>query len=152
MKKSIRKAITLLAATAASMIIASGAMADDEWPLVGGDYWDVTAIDIKDGGSWKYANWLATEWRKSTEFAKSKGWIKDYKIFLNVHGRQGEPDLYIIRVIESVVSGAEGEKRQKEYTEWVKKSNEKMVEESGNRAEYREVTSSSLLQVMSFRD
>ena len=152
MKMMLRKAVAVMVAAAASMILAGAALADDEWPFVQGDYWDVTAIDIKDGGSWKYANWLATEWRKSSEFAKSKGWIKDYMILSNVHGRKGEADLYIVRVIDSVVSGAEGEKRQKEYSDWVKKSNEKMVEESGNRAEYREVTSSSLLQVLNFRD
>lgn len=152
MRKLIRNAFAVAAATAVSMMLATGVMADDEWPMVGGDYWEVTAIDIKDGGSWTYANWLATEWRKSSEYAKSKGWIKDYMILSNVHGRKGEADLYIVRVVEDVPSGAEGEKRQKEYAAWVKKSNEKMVAESGNRAEYREVMSSSLLQVLSFRN
>lgn len=152
MRIFIRKAITGLAVAAVSMTLTTVAFADDEWPMVGGDYWDVVAIDIKDGGSWKYANWLATEWRKNAEFAKSKGWIKDYMILSNVHPRKGEADLYIVRVRESIVSGQEGEKRQKEYAAWVKKSEEKMVEESGNRAEYREVTSSSLLQVLKFRN
>lgn len=132
-------------------ILSSNTFADDEWPLYGADYWDVTAIDVKDGGSWEYANWLATEWRKNSEFAKSKGWIKDYMILQNTHARKGEADLYIIRVIDSVVSGAEGEKRQAEYAAWSEKSEEDMVEESGDRAEYREVTSSQLMQVMKFR-
>jgi len=35
---------------------------------------------------------------------------------------------------------------------WQKKSAEKMVDESGNRAEYREVKSDSLLQVLKFRE
>jgi hypothetical protein len=134
-----------------SLVLCTSASADDEWPLYGTDYWNVTAIDVKDGGSWKYANWLASEWRKNSEFAKSKGWIKDYMILSNVHARKGEPDLYIIRVIENIPSGAEGEKRAKEYAKWSKKSEEKMVDESGNRAEYREVESSSLLQVLKFR-
>jgi len=72
-------------------------------------------------------------------------------ILSNVHARKGEPDLYIIRIIESVPSGAEGEKRQKEYAAWSKKSEQAMVDESGNRAEYREVQGSSLLQVLKFR-
>lgn len=126
--------------------------AADEWPLVGGDYWEVTGIDIADGGGWKYANWLATEWRKNSDFAKSKGWIKDYMIIANVHNRSDEPDLYLIRVVENVPSGAVGEKRQKEYQAWAEKSLEKMVGESGNRAEYRTVMSTSLLQVLSFRN
>lgn len=133
------------------MILSTGAVAQDGWPLAGGDYWDVTGIDVADGGGWEYANWLATEWRKNAEFAKSKGWIKDYMVIANVYG-SSDADLYLIRVIESVPSGAEGEKRGREYREWVKKSTEKLVAESGNRAEFREVLDSSLLQVLNFRD
>lgn len=132
-------------------MFSTGAVAQ-EWPLSSGDYWEVTGIDIKDGGGWKYANWLANEWRKDLEFAKSKGWIKDYMVLSNVHNRSDEPDLYLIRVREDVPSGAVGEKRGQEYREWQKKSIEKMVAESGNRAEYRTVMSTSLLQVMKFRD
>ena len=151
MRKIITKALAI-AAIAASSIAISGTATADEWPLVGGDYWEVTGIDIADGGGFKYANWLATEWRKNSDFAKSKGWIKDYMIIANVHNRADEPDLYLIRVVENIPSGAEGEKRFKEYQEWAAKSIEKMVGESGNRAEYRTVMSTSLLQVMSFRD
>lgn len=151
MRKPSRNVMGIVAAGIVSLVVSTGAVAQDEWPLVGGDYWDVTGIDIKDGGSWKYANWLATEWRKNAEFAKSKGWIKDFHIIANVYG-DSDADLYLIRVIEDVPSGPEGQKRQREYREWVKKSSEKLVEESGNRAEYREVLDSSLLQVLNFRD
>ena len=147
----IRKATITIAVGALSAMIATAAFAD-EWPLKQGDYWEVTGIDIKDGGGWKYANWLATEWRKDLEFAKSKGWIKDYMIVANVHARVGEADLYLIRVREDVPSAEVGEERQKEYMEWQKMSIEEMVDESGNRAEYREVLSDSLLQVLTFRD
>lgn len=147
---SIRKAMLVLAILVSSMVMSTAVLAQD-WPLVGGDYWTVTGIDIKDGGGLKYANWLADEWRKDLEFSKSKGWIKDYMILSNVHNRSDEPDLYLIRVMESVVSGPEGEKRAVEYMEWQKKSLEQMEGESGNRAEYREVMSSSLLQVLEFR-
>ena len=151
MRNSIVKGMAVLALGASTLIMASGALAD-EWPFVGGDYWEVTGIDVKDGGSWKYTNWLASEWRKDAEFAKSKGWIKDYKVIANVYSRSDEPDLYMIRIREDVPSGAEGEKRQKEYMAWQKKSLEKLVGESGNRAEYREVMSSSLLQELNFRN
>ena len=147
----IRKAAITIAVGALSAMMGTAAVAD-EWPLKGGDYWEVTGIDIKDGGGWKYANWLASEWRKDLEFAKSKGWIKDYMIVANVHARVGEADLYLIRVREDVPSAEVGEKRQKEYMEWQKMSIEEMVDESGNRAEYREVLSDSLLQVLTFRD
>jgi hypothetical protein len=146
----MRKTIFVLVLCGSSMMAASGAFAQ-EWPFVGGDYWEVTGIDIQDGGGLKYSNWLATEWRKNLEFSKSKGWIKDYKVLANVHNRSDEPDLYLIRVMENIASGPEGEKRQKEYMEWQTKTLEQMQGESGNRAEYREVMSTSLLQELKFR-
>jgi hypothetical protein len=147
----MKNIVLALALTTASMAMTTSAFAQD-WPLAGGDYWDVAGIDVKDGGDLKYATWLATEWKKNAEFAKSKGWIKDYKIFANNYPRSGEPDLYLVRVMESVVSGPEGEKRAQEYREWSKKTMEQLETESGNRAEYREVLSSSLLQELLFRD
>lgn len=144
------KSLSILALCAASLLMSSSILAQ-EWPLVGGDYWTVTGIDVKDGGDLKYANWLADEWRKNAEFAKSKGWIKDFRIMANVHGRVGEPDLYLIRVFEDMPSGPEGEERYKEYLEWQKKSEEQMEAESGNRAEYREVMSTVLIQDLNFR-
>ncbi len=151
MINSMKKAILILALCASTMMIASTAVAQ-EWPVVGGDYWTVTGIDIKDGGDLKYANWLADEWKRNAEFAKSKGWIKDYILLSNVHARSDESDLYLIRVMENIASGPEGEKRAKEYAEWSKKTWEQLDGESGNRAEYREVMSTSLLQVLNFRD
>ncbi len=151
MRKATTKLVAILTFGASALLLSGTALAE-EWPFIGGDYWEVTGIDIQDGGGWKYANWLATEWRKDLEFAKSKGWIKDYMVIANVHARSDEADLYLIRVREDIPSGAEGEKRQKEYLEWQTKSIEKMQAESGNRAEYRTVMSSSLLQVLNFRD
>jgi hypothetical protein len=136
MRKSATKLMAVLT-FGASTIMMSGSVLAEEWPFVGGDYWEVTGIDIQDGGGYKYAKWLATEWRKDLEFAKSKGWIKDYMVIANVHARSDEADLY---------------QRQKEYLEWQSKSIEKMQSESGNRAEYRTVMSDSLLQVLKFRD
>lgn len=151
MRKAITKAIAVLAFGVSSVLTAPTAMAE-EWPLMGGDFWEVTGIDIKDGGSWKYANWLATEWKKNLEFSKSQGWIKDYMILANYHNRSDEADLYLIRVMDHVPTAAEGEERQKKYREFNKKTPETLVGESGNRAEYREVKSTSLLQVLNFRD
>jgi len=146
----VKKTICVVAMGAASLTVTTVASAD-EWPLVQGSYWEVTGINIKDGGGLKYAAWLASEWKKNLEFSKSKGWIKDYKIFANAYPRAGEPDLYLVRIVDSVVSGAEGEKRQAEYREWQKKTIAQMDAESGNRAEYREVMGTNLLQEMTFR-
>ena len=54
--------------------------------------------------------------------------------------------------MEPIPTGAESEERGKQWVEWMNKSVDKMQEESGNRAEYREVMSSSLLQELHFRD
>lgn len=140
---------------AVTMCISLGTFAStanaDEWPLVEGDFWDVTGVEIKDGGALAYANFLAGEWRENQEFAKSKGWIKGYMIFSNVHARPGEPDLYLVSITDKLVSGAESDKRSNEYMEWRKKTIAQMEKESGNRAEFRDVISGSLLEELKFR-
>lgn len=151
MTKSFKKAAICLALCMGALSMTSNALAQ-EWPLVTGDYWTVTGIEIKDGGDLKYANWLASEWKKNAEFAVSKGWLKGYKLFGNVHGRKGEPDLYLVRIFESMPSGPEGEERYKEYMEWQSKTEEQMEAESGNRAEYREVMSTVMLSELMFRE
>ena len=148
---SIRKIVSVLALSAAAATMSAAATAQDQWPLVFGDYWEVTGIDIKDGGGLNYAQWLASEWKDNLEFSKSQGWIKGYKLFSNVHARAGEPDLYLVTISESIVSAAEGDKRFEAYQAWKKKTIAQMQSESGNRAEYREVLSDALLQEMTIR-
>jgi hypothetical protein len=128
------------------------AQAQEEPPFIPGDYWEVTGIDVSDGAGLKYARWLADEWRKNLEFSKSQGWIKDYIVLNNVHPRSDEPDLYLIRIFENMATVEEGEKRREAYMAWAKKSMDKMAAESGNRAEYRTIMSTSLLRHMNFRD
>jgi hypothetical protein len=150
MKRATLKMIAVL--TFGVSITMSGSAIAEEWPFVPGDYWEVTGIDLADGGAFKYATWLATEWKKDLEFAKSKGWIKNYMVLSNEHARSDEPDLYLVTVFDNLTDSEESQKRQKEYMEWQSKSIEKMQAESGNRAEYRTVMSSSLLRVLKFRD
>ena len=151
MKVLLKKFAILTLFGFATLTVSSSVLAQ-EWPMTGGDYWEVSAIDVKDGAGLKYSNWLASEWRKNLEFAKSKGWIKDYKVLSNVYPRKGEASLYLIRIMEGIPTGAESEERGKQWVEWMNKTVDKMQEESGNRAEYREVMSESLLQRMHFRD
>jgi hypothetical protein len=149
MKKNVFGIFAVILLGVSAMNIAQ---AQDEPPFIGGDYWEVTGVKTADGAGLKYARWLAGEWRKNGEFAKSQGWIKDFMVISNVHARSDEPDLYLIRVFENMATVEEGEKRRKAYMAWVKKSMDKMQEESGNRAEYRTVMSTSLLQHMKFRN
>ena len=145
MSKRFARATAVLAC-GAMMILAATAATADEWPLTSGDYWEVSGIKIKDGGNFKYAQFLATEWKKSTDFAKSKGWIKDAKILYNVYARDGEADIYLVTIRDSIPTGPEGDKQGQEYQAWMKKTYETMVGESGNRAEYRTLLGSELLQ------
>jgi len=144
------RVVLALALLLSSFAVAESAIAD-QWPVVYGDYWEVTGIKLKDGGAFAYAKFLADEWRKDQDFAKSKGWIKGYKIFINPYPRQGEPDLYLVAISERLPSGAEYEKRDVEYMAWKQKSNEQMQKESGNRVEFREILAGSLLQEVLFR-
>ena len=148
---SMKKMMTALVLGAAAALTSIGAMAQDKYPLVLGDYWEVTGVKLKDGGGLKYAEFIASEWKQDGEFAKSKGWIKDYKIFSNVYARAGEPDIYLVTISESLVSGAENEKRGDEYQAWKKKTIAQMESESGNRAEFREIVDGALLQELTIR-
>lgn len=147
---SMKKLIPALALGVGAATM-SAAAAADEWPLALGDYWEVSGIDLKDGGSLKYAEFLASEWKANLEFSKSKGWIKDYKIFTNVYARAGEPDLYLVTIRDGIESAAEGEKRNDEFMAWKQKTIAQMQTESGNRAEYREVLGDTLLQELTIR-
>lgn len=140
-------AVVLLSVSAMSI-----AQAQEEPPFIPGDYWQVTGVKTADGAGLKYARWLAGEWRKNSEFAKSQGWIKDFMVINNVHARADEPDLYLIRVFENMATVEEGEKRRKAYMAWAEQSMDEMAAESGNRAEYRTIMSTSLLRQMKFRD
>lgn len=142
----------VLAVVVLSVFALGVAQAQEEPPFIPGDYWEVTGVKTADGAGLKYARWLAGEWRKNSEFAKSKGWIKDFMVINNVHARADEPDLYLIRVFETMATVEEGEQRRKEYMAWSKRSMDEMAAESGNRAEYRTVMSTSLLRHMKFRD
>jgi len=148
---SMKKMMTALVLGAAAALTSIGAMAQDKYPLVLGDYWEVTGVKLKDGGGLKYAEFIVSEWKQDGEFAKSKGWIKDYKIFSNVYARAGEPDIYLVTISESLVSGAENEKRGDEYQAWKKKTIAQMESESGNRAEFREIVDGALLQELTIR-
>ena len=130
--------------------ISTTAMAQ-EFPLVAGDYTSMSGIFIQDGGNLAYAQFLAGEWAKQQEFAKSKGWISDYKIYINVDARDGEPNVYLTQTYANVPSGADIEKRNKEWEAWAKKSDAQMDAESGDRAKFRTQRGTMMLQEYTIR-
>jgi hypothetical protein len=115
------------------------ATAQDESPWKAGNYWNVTGIDVKDGGQLKYAQYLATEWVKNQEYAKSQGWISDFMVLSNTHPREGEPNLYLITISASLPSSDEADKRGRMAREFSKSTIAQMQAQSAGRAEIREV-------------
>ncbi|MGY6551515.1 MAG: hypothetical protein ACXIT4_06410 [Erythrobacter sp.] len=135
-----------LAAMAMTLPLAAPAAAQ-ELPLVSGEYVQMTGIVIKDGeGGPKYAEFLATEWKRNQEYAKSQGWITGYAMYSNVHSREGEPDIYLVTQFASLPDAAESERRAKAYDAWAKTNYGQRAAASGNRAEYRTVSGSMLLR------
>jgi len=87
---------TLLAAFAASTALAAlPALADDAPPFEKGPVWDIGHIKTVDGHFDDYMKWVATEWKAQEEALKKAGVILDYKVYLVVDPRQGEPDILL---------------------------------------------------------
>jgi hypothetical protein len=136
----------MLGALGAATMLAAVPATAQELPLVPGDYWDVTAVKIDDGHFAEYADFLAANFRKSNEFSKSKGWIKDYHILSNVNPRKDEADLYLVTVFDHVPTAAEQNEREKAFNAFMATSTRKSISESGSRATYRHITDDQLLQ------
>lgn len=130
---------------AATMMLCVPAVAQ-ELPVKNGDYWDVAAISVDDGHFPDYVDFLAGEFRKRNEFSKSKGWIKDYKMFANVNPRDGEPDLYLVTVFDHMTTPAEDIQREKEMNAFMAQSTRQNAAGSGHRATYRKLRGDMLLQ------
>lgn len=139
------KTLLAVASMAVALPMATSAMAQ-QFPLVAGEYTDMTGITIKDGGGLAYAEWLASEWRADQEFAKSQGWISDYKIYASVNRRDGEPDLYLVITYPSVPDATVSEQRSDAYLAWKRTTDAQLEAASANRAEFRTVRGSMMLQ------
>ena len=69
----------------------------------------------------------------------------------NVHKRPGEADLYLIQRSKSLPDGAESQRRDAVMRDKMKMTEAEMEASSGERAKFRHVTGSSLLQVLNFK-
>ena len=146
------KKMMLAAMLATPLAIAFTApAAAQNYPMTPGDYEEVAMIDISDGGGFEYANYLATQWKKNQEFAKSKGWITGYQVLANVHPRPGEPDLYLVTSFSSMPDANEDEKRNAAYREFMKQNDAQMDAASGDRAKFRTVMGSFMLRQLNFK-
>lgn len=132
-------------------MLSFNALAQDERVFKKGDYWEVSSIKVVDGQWLNYAKHLSKKWRDSMEFAKSKGWIKDYKVIVNEYPRENEPDMYLISMFDEMPTKAQDDERFKAYMEWSKSSIAEMEKGSGDRVVMRHLSSNSLLREVTFR-
>ena len=140
----------LAALGAATMLLAAPAVAQ-ELPLATGNFWNVSEIAIDDGHFSDYADHLAGQYRKSMDFQKSKGWIKDYYILSNINKRAGEPDLYLVTIFDHVTTPAEDIQREKEMNAYLAETTRQGIAASGARAKYRKLGGNMLLQELPYK-
>lgn len=145
------KSHLMAACLAASTLFVAMPAAAQNYPMDRGGLMEVTQVHIEDGGGVAYAQFLADTWRKNQEFAKSKGWITDYKVYANVHARDGEPDLYLVVYFDKMADAAEMKKRDEAFRQFTQMSDQQMVAASGDRAKMRRIGSSMLLEEMRFK-
>ena len=137
--------LMLAALGAATMAFACPAAAQD-YPLKNGNFWYVAEVTIDDGHFGDYADHLAGLYRKSQDFAKSKGWIKESIILANVNKRANEPDLYLVTITDHVTTPAQDEAREKEFNAFLATSARQQDKQSGARAKFRKLGGTMLLQ------
>jgi hypothetical protein len=142
--------LAALVAAPAMLAFATPAVAQN-YPLTGGDYAEVTDIKILPGAGVEYANWLATQWKKQPEYAKSQGWITGYTIYSNVYNRENEADLYLMVTFKSLPDAAEQERRDDAFRKFMAQNDAQMEAASGDRGKFRKVMSHALLQEMKFK-
>ena len=145
------KSVRLAVLAAVTLAFASPALAQNNDPFTGGDYVSVTGVSIDDGHYLDYANFLSGFYKAQEDFAVKQGWQTSYEILANVHRRKGEPDLYLLRRFKNIPDGAEGERRSAMIRAQVKMDDAQMEAASGDRAKFRHVESTVLLQEMKWR-
>ena len=141
----------VFAALGAAMMVGAVPAAAQDIPLTSGNFWSVSEITIDDGHFSTYADYLAGAWRKQEEFAKSKGWIKDYYILGNNNKRAGEPDLYLVEIFDHMTTPAEDLVREKEMNTYMAQTSRQGEAGSGERAKYRHIGGTMLLQEQVYR-
>ncbi len=139
--------MTALGAVALAFVLPQAAAAQDD-PFTGGDYVEVTGVTVDDGHYMDYASFLSGYYKAQEQFAIKQGWQTGWELLANVHKRAGEPDLYLVRRYRDLPDGAEGEKRAAKIRAEVKMSDAQMEAASGDRAKFRHIMGSQLLQVL----
>ena len=141
----------MFAALGAAAIAFAGPAAAQDYPLKSGNFWNVAEVTIDDGRFGDYADHLAGAYRKTQDFAKSKGWIKNSYILANVNKRANEPDLYLVTITDHITTPAEDEAREKEFNAFLATSARQQDQQSGARAKFRKLGGTMLLQELIYK-
>jgi hypothetical protein len=144
----LRRAAIL--AASASLAFAAPAFAQN-YPLAPGEFVSVTMITIDDGHGLDYAQFLSGQWKEQEEFAKAQGWISSYEILQNIDKRPGEPDIYLVAHMKSIPDAAEQARREDVIRARTRMTDAQMEAGSGDRAKYRHVIGSMMLQELKFK-
>ena len=145
------KSIRFAALAAVSLAFAAVPAAAQNDPFMGGDYVSVTSVSIDDGHYLDYATFLSGFYRAQEDYAVKQGWQTSWEILANVNPRKGEPDLYLMRRFKNIPDGAEGERRAQMIRDNVKMSDAQMEAASGDRAKFRHVEGTMLLQELKYK-
>lgn len=130
-----------------ALLIASTAPAEAQGPPYNaGTYWDVDLVAIEEGKAPDYMDYLPRQWLRDQEFAKSRGWIKNYRVLRNLYAREGEPDLYLIVEFDRLATPDEERQRLSEYLAFAQRNARQVAEASGERGKLRTLKGSILLQ------
>lgn len=132
-------------------LLSFNALAKEERVFKNGEYWEVSAISIVDGQWYNYATHLSNKWRDSMEFAKSKGWINDYKVIVNEYPRKDEPDMYLITIFDEMADRIQEEERYQAWKKWSKDTLAERAKGFGDRVVMRHLTGDTLLRELTFR-
>lgn len=146
------KKLGLAALGAAALAFVAPHMASAQnSPFKGGDYVEVTGVTVDDGHFPDYESFLSGYYKAQEEYAVKQGWETSWEILANVFKRAGEPDLYLIRRYKNLPDGAEGERRAAMIRDQVKMTDAQMQAASGDRAKFRHVGGTMLLQEMKMK-
>lgn len=133
------------------LLAAAAPAAAQESSYTYGDYWDVADIDVIDGQEEVYMDYLAGQWKTTSEYAKKQGWITGYHVISNLYPRAGEPDLYLVTIYSSIPDAKEEVRREKQFEAFMQKNNRVMASESGARGRMRTLLGSSMLRELKLK-
>jgi hypothetical protein len=117
-----------------------------------GNYWTVTSVDTHPGMYDDYMADLSQVWRKSLETLKADGKVLSYRVFGNVHARDGEPNLFLM--VEWKSAGGMLDASDEYWDEQEKKlfgSMDKGTKANIKRGDLRTIMSQTFLREQSFK-